>query len=522
MKRPALDVSPPSSVRLPVEDLEEHARNAPDRPAVLCEGQRTTFGELNARVNRLARLLLDHGAGPERLVALAMPQSVDLIASALAVLKTGAAYFPVDPDHPAERIRSLFKDALPLLALTTGTASLPAGAGAPACVALGTPAVEERVAHYRADAPAASELPAACLPATAAYLLYTSGSTGRPKGVVVTRQNLAHLLADVRDRFPLGPGDRMLAVTTPTFDIAVLEMFLPLLHQAAVVIAGPEAVADPRALAAVMAREGVTFAQGTPTRWQLTATLVPEAVRGVRLLIGGEALPAALVARLHAHGANVTNGYGPTEATVYTTFAALDGDRPGAPPIGRPLADVRVHVLDEDLHPVRDGEAGELYIAGGGVTRGYLHRPSLTAAAYLPDPYGPPGARMYRTGDLVRRGPDGSLLFLGRVDEQVKIRGFRIEPGEVEAALTAHPDVGQAAVVSRPSPGGFGGPRLVGYVVPRTDPLGNLVPVLPDTIRAHLTRLLPPYMVPSALVILDALPTTTNGKLDRTALPADH
>jgi amino acid adenylation domain-containing protein len=516
MTRPAADG------RLPFEDLEEHARHEPDRPAVLCEGRQTTFDELNARVNRLARLLLDHGAGPERFVALALPRSADLIASALAVLKTGAAYMPVDLDHPAERIRSLFEDARPLLVLTTDSASLPAGASNPPCVALGTRAWEERLARYPADAPAVAARAAPCTPATAAYLLHTSGSTGRPKAVVVTRENLAHFLADVRARFPLEPDDRMVAVTTPAFDIAVLEMFLPLLHRAAVVIAGPQAVRDPRALAAVIARDRVTFAQGTPTLWQLVAAVVPEAVRGLRLVIGGEALSEPLVARLRAHGAGVTNGYGPTEATVYTTFAALDGERPGAPPIGRPLAHVRVHVLDENLYPVRGGEVGELYVAGGGVSRGYLRRPFLTAEAYLPDPYGPPGARMYRTGDLARRGPDGSLEFLGRADGQVKIRGFRIELGEVEAALAAHPDVGQAAVASRPSPTGFGGHRLVGYVVPRTDPLGNRVPVSLATIRTHLTRLLPAYMVPSALVILDALPTTDTGKLDRTALPDDH
>ncbi|GAA2649818.1 hypothetical protein GCM10010400_00910 [Streptomyces aculeolatus] len=505
--------------RLPDADLDEHARHAPDLPAVLCDGRRTTYGELNARVNRLARLLLEHGAGPERFVALVLPRSADLIAAALAVLKTGAAYLPVDPDHPAERIRQLFDDARPLLALTAGGAPLPADAGTLPYVALGTPAVEERLARYPADPPSAGTRGGARRPGTAAYLLYTSGSTGRPKGVVVTRGNLAHLLADVRTRFPLRPDDRMLAVTTPAFDISVLEMFLPLLHRAALVVPGPRAVHDPRALAAVMARERITFAQGTPTLWQLMAAIVPEAVAGVRLVVGGEALPAQLAAGLRGHGASVTNGYGPTEATVYTTFAALDRERPGAPPIGHPLRGVRVHLLDGGLRPVPDGQAGELYVAGGGVSRGYLHRPALTAQAYLPDPYGPPGSRMYRTGDLARRGPDGALEFLGRADDQVKVRGFRIEPGEVEAALASHPAVAQAAVAARPYPGGIGGHRLVGYVVPRPDPRGDRTAPAPSVIRTHLARLLPEYMIPSTVVVLDALPTTPTGKLDRTALP---
>ncbi|MEV0222600.1 amino acid adenylation domain-containing protein [Streptomyces sp. NPDC050704] len=512
--------APPVAPRLPLAAFEEHAARTPERVAVICDGVPTSYGQLDARADGLARLLRDEGAGPERIVALVLPRSTELIATVLAVLKTGAAYLPVDTQLPAERLRFLFEDARPVLVVTDKdrAPTLPDTHGPPRVV-LGAASTEQRIAQYRGDGSRAGTDPHAGAPDTAAYLIYTSGSTGLPKGVVVTRGNLAHLLADMYARFPLGPGDRMLAVTTPAFDMAVPELYLPLLHGAAVVVAPRDAVSDPRSLADVMVRDQVTFVQGTPTLWQLVAAIVPEAVRGVRLLIGGEALPASLVDRLRSHGAQVINGYGPTEATVYTTFAALDDSRPGAPPIGRPVAHALAYVLDNDLRQVPAGAEGELYIGGHGVTRGYWRRPSLTAAAYLPDPYGPAGSRMYRTGDVVRQGPDGQLEFLGRMDDQVKIRGFRIEPGEVETVLTGHPDVGRAVVIARAVAGGGAGTRLIGYLVPGAHP--EAASRAPDTaaIRTYLADRLPHYMVPSALVVLDALPLTPNGKVDRAALP---
>ncbi|MFI6448434.1 amino acid adenylation domain-containing protein [Kitasatospora sp. NPDC050543] len=518
------------------ELIEGQARRTPDLPAVLFDGAATTYAQLNARANRLARHLLELGAGPERFVALVLGRSEQLPVALLAVLKTGAAYLPLAPDSPPERLAFILGDTRPVLLLTDrdGERALPPGGAEGATrIVLDDPATAALIAARPAQDPHPAELPAPPGPDTAAYVIYTSGSTGRPKGVVVTRGNLLNLLTDMRERFPLAPGQRMLAVTTIAFDIAGLEMYLPLLTGAAVVIAPGAAVRDPAALAALIRRHRITLAQGTPGLWELLRMTDPEAVRGLRIVIGGEALPAALAEALAEHGAEVTNGYGPTETTVYSLCATLDagpGRRPGPPPIGRPVAGTRVYVLDARLRPVPTGTPGELYIAGTGVARGYLGRPALTAERFLADPFGPPGSRMYRTGDVVRQARDGQLTFLGRTDHQVKIRGFRIEPGEIEAALGEEPEVARAVVLARgdgPGGGGTGGDgpggggtggggtRLVGYLVPRPG-------AAPDTvaIRARLARRLPEYMVPSALMVLPALPLTPNGKLDRAALPA--
>ncbi|MFL5911944.1 MAG: AMP-binding protein, partial [Gaiellaceae bacterium] len=346
-----------------------------------------------------------------------------------------------------------------------------------------------------------------------AYLIYTSGSTGRPKAVAVPRAAVSHLLGAFCELLDLSPADRWLSVTTPSFDIAVLELLLPLVRGARLVLADRSEVGDAALLRERLARDGITVLQATPVTWRLLdlAGGVPAAVR-IRIS-GGEPIPADLVDVLVSDGAQAWNGYGPTETAVYSAIG-----RVLAPPvrIGGPVGDTRLYVADGRCQPVPPGVVGEVYIGGAGVARGYLGRPELTAERFVPDGFGgPPGARMYRTGDLARRCADGSLDFVGRADQQVKIRGFRVEPGEIETQLRRQPGVAAAAV----GVGGQGADTaLVAYLVP-TDPAAT-VPELWPALRSRLARHLPDYMIPATAVLLGALPTTPSGKLDRTALPA--
>ncbi|MFF0745873.1 non-ribosomal peptide synthase/polyketide synthase [Streptomyces sp. NPDC004111] len=475
-----------------VELFERQAAATPDAVA-LCAEETLTYAELDARANRLARLLAARGIGPEQLVGVALPRTAGLVVTLLAVLKTGGAYLPIDPEHPADRIAMILQDARPgLLVTTTGhpvppgvcalhldTTDLTAGDAAP----LGRPQDGR----------------------STAYVIYTSGSTGRPKGVALERAAVDNFLAAMARSVPVGPQDRLLAVTTVSFDIAVLEIFQPLLAGARVVLAGREEVLDPEALRTVVARERITVLQATPSLWQALVEDRPEVFAGVRVLTGGEALPQSLAAVLATHAAGVTNMYGPTETTVWSMTAPVDG---GPVTLGTPVLNTQVYVLDAALRPVPAGHSGELYIAGDGVARGYRGRPALTAERFVANPCGP--GRIYRTGDLVRVEDNGSLTFVSRLDHQVKIRGFRIELGDIEAALLSHPPVERAAVLMREDRPGD--KRLVAYVV---SPEGDT-----PALRAHLAERLPAYMVPGAVVVLDALPLTPNKKLDRRALPA--
>ena len=469
------------SARSVVELFEDRVAATPDHVAVSATGAELSYAELNARANRLAHHLIAHGAGPERYVALALPRTADLLVALLAVLKSGAAYLPLDPDYPAERIDYMLGDAAPVLTLR----ELPDVAGHPDT----DPAV-------------------GIAPDSPAYVIYTSGSTGRPKGVVIPHAALVNFLGSMAELFHLDATSRLLAVTTIAFDIAALEMYLPLLSGGTVVLAEKDVVTDPAALVALVADSGATIMQATPSLWQAVVSTHPEGLRGLRMLVGGEALPPALAGTMRELAADVTNLYGPTETTIWSTAARLD-DRPGAPTIGRPIWNTQAYVLDGALQPVPPGLPGELYLAGSGLARGYHQRKGLTAERFVADPFGPPGARMYRTGDLSRWGADGNLEYLGRVDFQVKVRGHRIELGEIETALAGHPDITQAVVVVRED--GPGTSHLVGYV------LGAAAD--PAALREHVAASLPEYMVPSAVVVLEAFPLTPNGKLDRKALP---
>ncbi|GAA1302390.1 non-ribosomal peptide synthase/polyketide synthase [Saccharothrix xinjiangensis] len=467
----------------PPDVLDSVFAQDPAAVAVVCGGAEVTYGDLRGRVERVASGLRARGVGAESVVGVVLPRSVDLVVALLAVWRAGGAYLPLDAGLPAERLSFLRSDAAPALVVTEGVmAELSRGSGAPAAGG-------------------------AALPDQAAYVIYTSGSTGRPKGVVVSRGNVANLLGDMRVRLGLSSSDRWLAVTTVGFDISVLELFGPLTSGGRVVLAEERDVRDPAALRALVERRGVTVAQATPTLWDVVLASEPTAVDGLRVLVGGEALPAGVADGLAARAASVLNVYGPTETTVWSTSAPVRGGE--LPSIGGPVARTRVHVLDERLRPVPVGVPGELYVAGAGVTRGYLARGALTSTRFVADPFDRSGRRMYRTGDRVRWLPTGELAFLGRVDDQVKLRGFRIEPGEVEAVLRAHPAVGAAAVIVRED--APGAPRLVAYTTGAAEPAD---------LAAHAAARLPGHAVPAAFVVLDTLPTTPNGKLDRRALPA--
>ncbi|WP_373293242.1 amino acid adenylation domain-containing protein, partial [Saccharothrix coeruleofusca] len=452
--------------------VREQALRTPDAPAILAAGESVSYAELDARANRLAHLLIAKGARRERVVAVALPRSVDNVVARLAVLRAGAAYLPVDPDYPAERIAFMLDDAKPLLVLD-GPVDLS-----------GLPDTDPGV-EISPDDPA--------------YVIYTSGSTGRPKGVVVTHRGLPAFAAAEIEHFGVRPGDRVLQFSSPSFDASVLELCMALPAGAALVVPPPGPLLGDQ-LADVLEEYGVTHALIPPVA---LATVPHRPLPRFRLLIvGGDACPPELV-RQWAPGRTMINAYGPTESTVVTSWSgALEPG--GTPPIGRPIPGTQVRVLDDELRPV---DEGELYVTGVGLARGYLDRPGLTATRFVADPFGAPGSRMYRTGDVVRRGDDGQLEFVGRADHQVKIRGFRVEPGEIEALLREHPAVRQAVVVARDD---HGGPkRLVAYVVGDTTGL-----------REHLAASLPGYLVPSAFVALESFPLSPNGKLDRAALPA--
>ncbi|GAA2910071.1 hypothetical protein GCM10020221_02490 [Streptomyces thioluteus] len=503
--------TPVPSATVP-ELFRARAEAAPGATALIADGVHVTYAELDARANRLARLLSERGVGPEHIVALALPRSPELVVALLAVLKAGAAYLPIDTGYPVERIRFMVEDARPTLVLTR-TATDGLWADGTSALYLDEPAVQGRLAGLDATDPATAPDPA-----HPAYVIYTSGSTGTPKGVTVPHSGVVNRLRWMQSEYGLGADDRVLQKTPAGFDVSVWEFFWPLIQGATLVLAKPDGHKDARYLAGLVESEGVTTAHFVPS--MLDAFLnEPSAARCTslrRVFCSGEALPARLVTRFHAVlPAHLHNLYGPTEATVDVTYhpCTADGDPHIAPPIGRPIANTRVYVLDSGLRPVPPGVVGELYLAGAGLARGYLKRPGLTAERFTADPYGRAGARMYRTGDRASWNVDGTLRYLGRTDDQVKLRGFRIELGEVEAALAACPGVVSAAVVIREDrPGDH---RLVGYAV-----TGEGVALDQHEVRAQLGRRLPEYMVPTAVVSLDGLPLTPNGKLDRKALPA--
>ncbi|MFD5697592.1 non-ribosomal peptide synthetase [Streptomyces lasiicapitis] len=493
--------------------FEAQVASTPERTAVLCGAARLDYAEVNRRANRLARLLVARGAGPETLVAMCLPRTADLLPALWAVLKSGAGYLPVDPAYPRERISFMLDDAAPALVLAARETAdaLPDGC---APLILEECLADETLGAAEADPTDAdltdSDRLRPLLLDHPAYVIYTSGSTGRPKGVVVTHRSVAALAAWACERF----GDRgfahVVASTSLNFDVSVFELLCPLLAGGSV-----EVVADLTALADADGPKRAGLLSGVPSVVSRMLTAGGAPLEADTVVLAGEALLAQTVRDLREAmpSCEVANIYGPTEATVYATAWFAGEEAPGqSPPIGRPVARTRAYVLDRLLRPQPPGVTGELYLGGGGLARGYLGRPGLTAARFLADPFGLPGQRMYRTGDLVRWTADGELEYLGRIDQQVKVRGFRIELGEVEEALRGCEGVAQSAAAVLESDGHR---RLAGYVVPAPGARPE-----PEAVRRTLGRTLPDYLVPATVTVLSALPLNPNGKLDRGRLPA--
>ncbi|MEQ4304346.1 amino acid adenylation domain-containing protein [Plantactinospora sp. B6F1] len=485
--------------------IERWAATRPDAIAVTAPDGQLTYRELNARAERLAARLHRAGAGPDVLIGLCVQRSVLLPLGILGILKAGAAYLPLDPAHPAERIEYMLRDAaVPLVVSTTGNAGLLPRSGPPAIL---LDEVPEQPLPAVPVAPAGGPAGLDNL----AYVIYTSGSTGRPKGVMISHRAVANMIRSTLDEIGTVDGDAVLQFATVCFDVSVLEIFGALCSGARLVVPDGETVLDPAALTGLTRREQVTVADIPPAVLHM---LDPAAMPSLRIqFIGCEAFGGPLATRWQQPGRRLINGYGPTEATVMMTLMELDQPYERMPPIGRPMPNHQVHLLDQGLRPVPVGVPGELYIGGTGLARGYLNRPGLTADRFVPDGYGgTPGARLYRTGDLARHRADGILEFVGRADRQVKIRGLRIEVGEIEAVLEQHPAVSRAVVVVRETPAES--KHLVAYAQPEAgEPAG------PDELRDWLRRRLPSYMEPRLIVPVDELPLMPSGKVDRAALP---
>ncbi|WP_459965698.1 amino acid adenylation domain-containing protein, partial [Mycobacterium avium] len=484
----------PASGRVSVPELfATQVARVPETVALVCDDLSVTYRQLDEASNRLAHRLAAAGAGPGQTVALLFSRSAEAVAAILAVLKTGAAYLPIDPSAPQTRVEFMLGDAEPIAAVTT-TELAQRLTGRPVTV-------------VDVDDPGIETLPDTALPLPdpdgIAYLIYTSGTTGAPKGVAVTHHNVTQLLGSLDAGLP-SPGVWSQCHSL-AFDVSVWEIFGALLRGGRVVVM-PEAVArSPHDLHDALIARHVTVLTQTPSA---VAMLSPQGLESVSLVLAGEACPPEVVDQW-APGRVMVNGYGPTETSMCVSISAPLTAGSGIPPIGSPVDGAALFVLDESLRPVPPGVVGELYVAGSGVAAGYLGRPSLTAARFVACPFGAPGARMYRTGDLVRWRADGQLDYLGRADEQVKVRGYRIELGEIQAALSALDGVEQAVVVARED--NPGDKRLVGYITGTADPAEA---------RARLGERLPAYMVPAAVLGLDAIPLTPNGKLDARALPA--
>jgi amino acid adenylation domain-containing protein len=487
------------------ELVGEQAALTPDAIAVEIAGRRLTYSELDARANQLAHRLVELGIGPERLVGICVARSLEMVVGLLGTLKAGGAYVPVDPSYPSDRQAYMLGDSQAPVILTQERLrdSLPDTGARVVCL----DAERAQIARYPATPPAV-----AADPEQLAYVIYTSGSTGKPKGVQIPHRALVNFLETMRRRPGLTAEDVLVAVTTLSFDIAGLELYLPLTTGARVVIAPSEATDDPRALASLLDRVQATIVQATPTTWRMLLDGGWKGRPGMKALCGGEALPVALADRLVQAGLELWNMYGPTETTIWSTCERILTQGQTLT-IGRPIANTTLYILDDAMAPVPIGEAGELWIGGDGLARGYRGRPDLTDERFVGHPFDPtPGARIYRTGDLARYRPDGKVEFLGRIDHQVKVRGFRIELGEIETVLTRHPAVHEAVVVAR---GSNADAELAAYVLAAE----GHPPAPAHELRRHCRESLPDYMVPSTVTVLDAFPLTPNGKVDRKALP---
>ncbi|MDV3276408.1 amino acid adenylation domain-containing protein [Mycobacterium avium subsp. hominissuis] len=491
--RPALTEPAPAPVSIP-QAFAEHVQRTPDAVAVTFGATSLTYAQLDEASNRLGHLLADHGVGPGDCVAVMFPRCADAIVSMLAVLKTGAAYVPIDPAHASSRMDFVLADAAPSAVITTSDLRSRLDDHDLLVVDVHDPAVE-------AQPGTALPWPA---PENTAYIIYTSGTTGTPKGVAIPHLNVTWLIESLDAGLP--PGNVWTQCHSSAFDFSVWEIFGALLRGRRLLVVPESVASSPEDFHALLVAEQVSVLTQTPSA---VAMLSPEGLESTALVVAGEACPTDVVDRWAAPGRVMLDAYGPTETTVCASISTPLTAGDPVVPIGSPIAGAAMFVLDKWLQPVPAGVVGELYLAGRGVGHGYVRRPGLTASRFVPNPFGAPGSRMYRTGDLVCWGPDGQLQYLGRADEQVKIRGFRIELGEIQSVLAGLDGVEQAAVVAREDRPGD--KRLVGYITGTADPA---------ELRAQLADRLPPYMVPTAVMVLDALPLTGNGKLDKRALPS--
>ncbi|MCV7258325.1 non-ribosomal peptide synthetase [Mycobacterium shimoidei] len=482
-----------------VDLVTKRATAAPDAVAVVFEGRQYSYREINEQANRVAHWLIERGIGTEDRVAVLLDKSPELVITALGVLKAGAVYLPVDPSYPADRISFILDDAV-------------------ASLVLREPVPDSELARYPASDPRIDELVRPLRPQNTAYLIYTSGSTGLPKGVPVPHAPVAEYFEWFGDEYQVDETDRLLQVASPSFDVSIGEIFGTLICGARLVIPRPDGLRDIGYLTELLQREGITSMHFVPSLLGLFLSLpgVNQWRTLRRVPIGGEALPGEIADKFHAtFDASLYNFYGPTETVINATSYPVEGIQgTRIVPIGRPKINTQVHLLDDALQPVPVGVIGEIYIGGSHLAHGYHRRPALTAERFVADPF-TPGARLYRSGDLARRNADGDIEFVGRADEQVKIRGFRIELGEVAAAISVDPSVGQAVVVAADLP--QLGKCLVGYITPVTGAGPDSVEV--ERIRSRVAAALPDYMTPAAYVVLDEIPITAHGKIDRDALP---
>ncbi|MEI8788392.1 non-ribosomal peptide synthase/polyketide synthase [Pseudomonas aeruginosa] len=493
--------------------FEAQAGLTPDAPALLFGEERLSYAELNALANRLAWRLREEGVGSDVLVGIALERGVPMVVALLAVLKAGGAYVPLDPQYPADRLQYMIDDSglRLLLSQQSVLARLPQSDGLQSLL---LDDLERLVHGYPAENP---DLPEA--PDSLCYAIYTSGSTGQPKGVMVRHRALTNFVCSIARQPGMLARDRLLSVTTFSFDIFGLELYVPLARGASMLLASREQAQDPEALLDLVERQGVTVLQATPATWRMLCDSERvDLLRGCTLLCGGEALAEDLAARMRGLSASTWNLYGPTETTIWSARFCLGEE--ARPFLGGPLENTGLYILDSEMNPCPPGVAGELLIGGDGLARGYHRRPGLTAERFLPDPFAADGSRLYRTGDLARYRADGVIEYLGRIDHQVKIRGFRIELGEIETRLLEQDSVREAVVVAQP---GVAGPSLVAYLVPTEAALVDAESARQQELRSALKNsllaVLPDYMVPAHMLLLENLPLTPNGKINRKALP---
>src|SRR5579864_5785415 len=485
--------------------FEAQAAQTPNAVAVVFQNRQLTYGELDRRANQLARHLLKLGAAPDGLIGICVERSLDMIVGLLGILKAGSAYVPLDPAYPADRIAFMLEDAEAPLLITQSqlVEHLPRGNSRRVLI-------DSDWYEIALQSEASTALTVD--PSNRAYVIYTSGSTGKPKGVQITHRAVVNFLTTMAQQPGLHADDRLLAVTTLCFDIAGLEIYLPLTQGASVEIVSREIASDGNELLAKLASSSATVMQATPATWRMLLEAGWTGDRRLKILIGGEAVSQKLAQQLLERSGSVWNVYGPTETTIWSTISKLEVGLT-AVTIGRPIGNTEIFILDTLLQPVPIGVAGELHIGGDGLARGYLKRPELTAEKFIAHPLNPdPKARLYKTGDLVRYLPNGNIEFLGRIDHQVKIRGFRIELGEIETVLRAHPAINDTVVVAREDTPGD--KRVVAYFVP----IQGASPTTSE-LRSFMREKLPEYMLPSVFVTLASMPLTPNGKVDRLALP---